>query len=58
MLAVREIFQNSKLYANSSFQPRETYMVMTFTYLVMVIALSLVLTAFERAMTRDRQDAR
>ena len=58
LLAVREITQNSKLYVNTSFQPRETYVVLTFTYIVMVIALSLALAQFERFMTRDRVGAR
>ncbi|MEQ8842982.1 MAG: amino acid ABC transporter permease [Acidimicrobiales bacterium] len=58
LLAIREITQNSKLYVNTSFQPRETYIVLTFTYIVMVIALSLALTQFERWMTRDRVGAR
>lgn len=58
LLAIREITQNSKLYVNTSFQPRETYLVLTFTYIVMVIALSLALARFERFMTKDRHGAR
>lgn len=54
LLAVREITQNAKLYVNTSFQPRETYVVLTFTYIVMVIVLSFLLARFERWMTRDR----
>ena len=54
----REITQNSKLYVNTSFQPRETYVVLTFTYIVMVIALSLLLARFERFMSKDRVGAR
>lgn len=58
VLAVREITQNSKLYVTTSFQPRETYVVLIFTYLVMVIALSMALTQFERYMSKDRVGAR
>ncbi len=58
LLAVRELTQNAKLYVNTSFRPRETYVVLTFTYLVMVIILSLVLHGFERWMSRDRVGAR
>ncbi len=58
LLAVRELTQNAKLYVNRSFRPRETYVVLTFTYLVMVIILSLILHGFERWMSRDRVGAR
>jgi len=58
LLAINEITQLSKLYVNTSFQPRETYVVLTFTYIVMVIALSLILHRFERWMSRDRVGAR
>lgn len=58
VLAIREITQNAKLKVNTSFQPRETYVVLTFTYLVLVISLSLALTQLERYLTKDRVGAR
>jgi len=58
LLAINEITQLSKLYVNTSFQPRETYVVLTFTYIVMVVALSLILHRLERWMSRDKVGAR
>lgn len=55
VLAVRDITQQAKLYAGSSFRYRETYLVLTFLYLTMTITLSLILRWYER---RLRQDAR
>jgi len=58
LLAINEITQLSKLYVNTSFQPRETYVVLTFTYIVMVVTLSLILHRLERWMSRDKVGAR
>jgi polar amino acid transport system permease protein len=55
VLAVREITQMARLYAGSTFRFRESYLVLTFLYLAMTIALSLILRWYER---RLRQDAR
>lgn len=48
LLAVREITQQAKLYAGSSFRFRETYLVLTFLYLTMTLSLSLILRWYER----------
>lgn len=58
LLAVRELTQNAKLWTNASFQPRETYIVLTFIYLVLVTVLSFALARFERYMTRNQRNAR
>jgi polar amino acid transport system permease protein len=58
LLAVNEITQQAKIYSNASFQFRETYMVLTFMYLVLVLGLSLLLNAFEKYMTKDRKGER
>lgn len=55
VLAVRDITQRARLYAGSSFRFRETYLVLTFLYLAMTIALSLLLRWYEN---RTRQDGR
>ncbi len=54
VLAVREITQLARLYAGSSFRFRETYLVLTFLYLTMTIALSLILRFVERRMQDGR----
>lgn len=58
LLAIRELTQNARLYQATNFNPRTTYVVLTFCYLILVIGLSLALNAFERWMTRDQKDAR
>lgn len=55
VLAVRDITQQARLYAGSTFRFRESYLVLTFLYLSMTIALSLLLRWYER---RLRQNAR
>jgi polar amino acid transport system permease protein len=50
VLAVREITQQSRLYAGSSFRFRETYLVLTFLYLGMTIILSLLLQWYGRRL--------
>jgi polar amino acid transport system permease protein len=55
VLAVREITQMARLHAGSTFRFRESYLVLTFLYLTMTIALSLLLRWYEM---RLRQDAR
>jgi polar amino acid transport system permease protein len=55
VLAVREVTQMARLYAGSTFRFHEAYLVLTFLYLSMTIALSLILRWYER---RLRQDAR
>lgn len=55
VLAVRDLTQMARLYAGSSFRFRESYLVLTFLYLGMTLALSLLLRWYER---RIRQDER
>ena len=55
VLAVREITQQSRLYAGSSFRFRETYLVLTFLYLGMTLALSLLLQWYGRRLGTDER---
>jgi polar amino acid transport system permease protein len=55
VLAVRDITQMARLHAGSTFRFRESYLVLTFLYLTMTIALSLILRWYEK---RLRQNAR
>lgn len=58
VLAILEITYKSKLYVNSSFQARETYTMLVFLYLTLVLALSVLLNLFERWLNRDQVGAR
>lgn len=53
VLAVRDITQQARLYAGSSFRFRESYLVLTFLYLSMTIILSLLLRWYERRLRQD-----
>lgn len=53
LLAVRDLTQQAKLYAGSSFRFRETYLVLTFLYLTMTIVLSLILRWYESRLRTD-----
>ncbi len=53
VLAVREVTQMARLHAGSTFRFRESYLVLTFLYLTMTIALSLFLRWYERRLRRD-----
>ncbi len=53
VLAVRDITQQARLYAGSTFRFRETYLVLTFLYLVMTILLSLFLQWYQRRLSQD-----
>ena len=55
VLAVRDITQMARLHAGSTYRFRESYLVLTFLYLSMTIALSLLLRWYEK---RLRQNAR
>lgn len=55
VLAVREITQQSRLYAGTSFRFRETYLVLTFLYLSMTVALSLILQWYQRRLKIDER---
>jgi polar amino acid transport system permease protein len=52
VLGVREITQMGRLYANSSFQFRETFLAMTFLYLLFTLILSLVVQWYGRRLQR------
>ncbi|HMR64355.1 MAG TPA: amino acid ABC transporter permease [Anaerolineae bacterium] len=53
VLAVRDITQQARLYAGSSFRFRETYLVLTFLYLTMTLTLSLLLRWYEKRLRID-----
>jgi polar amino acid transport system permease protein len=53
VLAVREITQRGRLHANSTFDFRETYLVLTICYLTLTIALSLLLSWYRRRLGMD-----
>ena len=54
VLGVADITQMAKVYAAGSFRFFETYNIVAYTYLVMVIGLSLALRALERRLGRGR----
>jgi polar amino acid transport system permease protein len=53
VLAVRDITQRARLYAGSTFRFRESYLVLTFLYLAMTIALSLLLRWYEKRIGKE-----
>lgn len=53
VLAVRELTQRSRLHAGSTFRFPESYLVLTFFYLTMTVALSLLLRWYEGRLRRD-----
>ncbi len=53
VLAVRDITQQGRLYAGSSFRFRESYLVLTFLYLSMTLTLSLLLRYIEKRMGKN-----
>jgi polar amino acid transport system permease protein len=55
VLAVREITQQSRLYAGTSFRFRETYLVLTFLYLLMTVILSLILQWYGRRLNTNER---
>lgn len=55
VLAIRELTQRARLHAGSTFRFPESYLVLTFFYLAMTIALSLLLRWYERRINRDRE---
>jgi polar amino acid transport system permease protein len=54
VLAVRELTQQARLYAGSTFRFQETYLVLTVLYLTMTLLLSLLLQWYQRRISRDR----
>lgn len=55
VLAVREITQQARLYSGSTFRFRETYLVLTFLYLSMTVALSLLLQWYGRRIKTNER---
>lgn len=53
VLAVRDLTQMARLYAGSTFRFRESYLVLTFFYLSMTLALSLLLRWYERRLGKN-----
>ncbi len=53
VLAVRDITQQARLYAGSTFRFGESYLVLTFLYLAMTLALSLLLRMLERRLGKN-----
>ena len=58
VLGVLEITQRARQFSASTFKFREGYFVSVFIYLVLVMALSLLLSVLERRMTRDLKGGR
>jgi len=55
VLAIRELTQRSKLHAGSTFRFPEAYLVLTFFYLSMTLALSLLLRWYEGRLNKNAQ---
>jgi polar amino acid transport system permease protein len=55
VLAVRDLTQQARLYAGSSFRFRESYLVLTFLYLTMTLTLSLLLRWYESRIRADER---
>jgi len=55
VLAVRDITQRARLHAGSTFRFRESYLVLTFLYLGMTIALSLLLRWYESRSGKEQR---
>lgn len=53
VLAIREISQEGRLYASSTFQFRPTYLVLTFLYLTMTMILSMLLRWYRSRLGLD-----
>jgi polar amino acid transport system permease protein len=53
VLAVRDLTQQARLFAGSTFRFQETYLVLTTLYLVMTILLSLLLQWYQRRIRKD-----
>jgi polar amino acid transport system permease protein len=53
VLAVHDLTHRARLYAGSTFRFRESYLVLTFTYLSLTLVLSLFLRWYERRLGKD-----
>lgn len=58
VLGVLEVTRRARQYSASSFKFRESFFTMTFVYLALVLVLSMVLSQFEKWMTRNRRGER
>lgn len=53
VLAVHDLTQRARLYSGSTFRFRESYLVLTFTYLTLTLVLSLLLRWYERRIRKE-----
>jgi His/Glu/Gln/Arg/opine family amino acid ABC transporter permease subunit len=58
VLAVGEVTLRARQYSAGSFRFRESYIVLVFIYVTLVLSLSFLLSRVEARMTRDRQGER
>ena len=58
VLAIGEVTLRARQYSAGSFKFRESYVVLVFIYVTLVLALSFLLNRLEARMTRDRQGER
>ena len=58
VLAVADVTRIARQYSSGSFKFRESYVVLVFIYVTLVLALSFLLTKLEERMTRDRKGER
>ncbi|HEC09317.1 MAG TPA: amino acid ABC transporter permease [Acidimicrobiales bacterium] len=58
VLGILEVTQLARQYASSTFKFREGYLVTSFIYLLLTVALSLMLAGFEYWINRDRRGER
>jgi polar amino acid transport system permease protein len=58
VLAIGEVTYRARLYGAGSFRYRESYVVLVFIYVTLVLALSFLLNRLEARLTRDRQGER
>ncbi len=58
VLAVADVTRLARQYSSGSFKFRESYVVLVFIYVTLVLFLSFLLTKLEERMTRDRKGER
>jgi len=58
VLAVADVTRLARQYSSGSFKFRESYVVLVFIYVSLVLVLSFLLTKLEERMTRDRKGER
>ena len=53
VLAVHDLTHRARLYSGSTFRFRESFLVLTFTYLTLTLILSLLLRWYERRIRKE-----